>query len=66
MARSMASSGVGRKGDPARGGESTLISVFVVRFDEGVLFDLSGTGISTLAATLRVAMGNDIELATAR
>jgi hypothetical protein len=31
-----------------------------------VLFDLSGTGISTLAATLRVAMGNDIELATAR
>jgi len=51
MASRAASRGVGRNGDPAIGA-STMVAV---RFEEALL-DTSGTGISTLVATLRVAI----------
>ena len=46
---------MGRKGEPAMGAESILRGV-VGRLERGVLFVVSGTGISTLSATLRVVI----------
>lgn len=58
MERRIASRGVGRKGDPAIGGESTLVARFD-RVDLGVPFTVDAIGTSTFAldrGDLRVAM----------
>ena len=52
-ASSIASSGVGRNGDPASGGESIVVAVL---FDDGVPFAVDGMGTSALTLLLRVAI----------
>ena len=51
-ASSIASSGVGRNGDPTSGGESILVAV---RFD-CVPFDVDGIGTSVFTLLLRFAI----------
>ena len=53
MASNAASRGVGRNGDPAMGGESTLV---VLCFDPGVPFGDVGIEVSAFAWLRRVAM----------
>ena len=52
IASSIVSSAVGKKGDPAIGGASTLVAL---RFD-GVPFDVDGMGTSVLTLLRRVAI----------